>query len=154
MLASDSIKILSENRKARFNYHILDSFEAGIVLSGAEIKSIRAGGISLQEGYISPRNGELWLLGAHIKPYVFSPDKEYDPVQPRKLLMHKEEIKRLAGKVEQKGLTLVPLKIYLKRGRAKLEVALAQGKSAPDKRHDIKKKEADRDLARAIKGKR
>lgn len=150
----DGIKIISENRKARFNYHILDSFEAGVVLTGAEIKSIRSGGISLQEGYIRPQDGELWLLGVHIKPYTFSSEKEYDPVKPRKLLMRADEIKKLSGKVEQKGLTLVPLKVYLKKGRAKIEVALAQGKTAPDKRTDIKKKESDRELARAIKNKR
>lgn len=148
---SGGIKIISENRKARFDYHIVESFEAGIVLTGAEIKSIRAGGISLQESYVRPQNGELLLLGAHIKPYSHSANSEYDPVRPRKLLMHKVEIIKLQGKVEQKGLTLVPLKVYLKSGRAKIEIALAKGKSAPDKRHDIKDKEAKRDIARVMK---
>ncbi len=146
-----AIKIISENRKARFNYHIVESYEAGIVLTGAEIKSIRAGGISLQESYVRPQNGELLLLGAHIKPYSHSANAEYDPVRPRKLLMHKGEIVKLQSKVEQKGLTIVPLKVYLKSGRAKIEIGLAKGKSAPDKREDIKGKEAKRDMARALK---
>ncbi len=148
---SGGIKIISENRKARFNYHILENFEAGLVLSGAEIKSIRAGGISLQESYVRPSNGELLLLGAHIMPYEHSTNSEYDPVRPRKLLMHKVEILKLQVKVEQKGLTIVALKVYLKAGRAKIEIGLAKGKAAPDKREGVKDREAQRDIARVLK---
>lgn len=146
------IKIVSENRKARFNYHIVESFEAGIVLTGAEIKSIRSSGISLQESFILPKNGELLIVNAHIHPYSHAlGDKEYNPVRPRKLLMHKYEIEKLRGRVEQKGLTLIPLKLYLKNGRAKLEIALAKGKAGPDKREDIKERETKRELERALK---
>lgn len=150
--ADGPVKIISENRKARFNYHIIESFEAGLVLTGAEIKSIRATGISLQESFINPRNNELFLLNAHINPYSHAlGDKEYNPVRPRKLLMHKYEIMKLRGRVEQKGLTLVPLKLYLKNGRAKIEIALARGKAGPDKREDIKERETKRELERALK---
>lgn len=145
------IKILAENRKARFNYHIIESFEAGMVLTGSEIKSIRLGGLSLQESYVRPHHGELVLLGAHVKLYSHTSNPDYDPVRPKKLLMHKAEIVKLQGKVEQKGLTIVPLKVYLKNGRAKIEIGLAKGKDAPDKREDIKGRESKREMARALK---
>lgn len=145
------MKVIAENRKARFNYQIVETFEAGMVLTGAEIKSIRQGGISLQESYVAPYKGELFLLSAHIKPYSHTKDDLYDPVRRRKLLMHKKEISRLQGKVEQKGLTLIPLKVYLKNGRAKIELALAKGKAAPDKRDDIKDRQAKREIERAVK---
>lgn len=144
-------KIVCVNRKARFNYQILETFEAGLVLTGAEIKSVRKGEISLEESYIAPRNGELWLLNAHVKGYQFSDQAEYDPVRRRKLLMHKHEINKLTSRVEQKGLTLVPLQLYLRKGRAKLELALAKGKAAPDKRQTIKEREADREARRAMR---
>ncbi len=145
------IKILSENRKARFNYQILDTFEAGIVLTGAEIKSIRTDGISLGESYVRPDADALYLLNAHINPYKFSDQKDYNPLRQRKLLLHQQEIDKLRGRVEQRGLTIVPLKLYLKRGRAKLEIALARGKAAPDRRDDIKKRESNRELQRELK---
>lgn len=153
MAAVDSgIKIISENRKARFHYEIIEKFEAGIVLTGAEIKAMRETGISLQESFIRPAQGEMLLLNAHIKPYSHTArDIEYNPIRTRKLLMHKKEILHLQGKVEQKGLTIIPLKIYLKKGRAKLEIALARGKAGPDKREDIKDRESKRDLARVLK---
>ena len=152
--AEAGIKIISENRKVRAKYEILEKFEAGIVLTGAEIKSIRAGGISLNESYVRPESDAVYLLGAHIKPYSFSANTEYNPIRPRKLLLNKVEVDKLRGRVEQRGLTVVPLKCYLKRGFAKLEIALARGKDAPDRRDDIKRREADREIARATKGRR
>lgn len=148
---NEPIKILVQNKKARFNYEILDTFEAGIVLTGAEIKSVREGEVSIQESFIRPFAGELYWIGAHIQPYAFSSAKDYDPVRKRKLLLHKSEIHKLQGRVETKGLTIVPLKLYLKNGRAKLEIGLARGKAAPDKRDSIKKREATREMARAVK---
>ena len=152
MAAEDSgAKIISENRKARFNYQILDTFEAGIVLTGSEIKSIREGGVSIGESYVRPENSEMVILQMHIKPYSFNADKNYDPVRKRKLLLHKREIDQLRGSVEKKGLTIVPLKVYLKRGFAKVLIGLAKGKASPDKRDTIMKREADREASRAMK---
>ncbi|MCO6432392.1 MAG: SsrA-binding protein SmpB [Deltaproteobacteria bacterium] len=145
------VKVVAQNKKARFDYHIIETFEAGIVLTGAEIKSIRANGISLAESYIRPERDEVYLLNAHIKPYSFSSDKEFDPVRKRKLLLKKREIDKLRGRVEQKGLTIVPLSLYLKRGLAKLEIGLAKGKAAPDKRQTMKERESKRELDRALK---
>lgn len=144
-------KTVVSNRKARFEYSIEDRLEAGLVLTGSEIKSIREGGMSLEQSYVRPIKGELFLIGAHIKPYGFSTDKDYNPTRARKLLMHRAEINKFKGKVETKGYTLVPLSIYLKDGKAKLELALAKGKSAPDKRQSIKEKESKRQLSRAMK---
>jgi SsrA-binding protein len=152
-MADESFKILAENRKARFNYEILEKFEAGIVLSGAEIKSIRAGGISINEAYIRADERGAYLVGAHIAPYAFSANKEYDPIRARKLLLNMHEIHKLRGRSEEKGLTIVPLKVYLKRGYAKIEIALGRGKVAPDKRQDIKKREQDREASRAVRSK-
>ena len=146
-------KVIAVNRKARFDYHVIETFEAGLVLTGAEMKSIRGGGISLAESYIQPIRGELFLLNAHIPPYAHSGLKEYDPLRKRKLLMHLEEIDKLRGRVEQKGLTLVPLSLYLKRGYAKLELALVKGKAGPDKRQSIKERDSKRELARVMKSK-
>jgi SsrA-binding protein len=147
---SESVKIVSENRKARFDYHILERFEAGLVLTGAEIKSIRAGEVTVNEAYVRPQGGELFLLNAYIKPYSHSGDKDYDPRRPRKLLMNKREITKLIRELETAGTTIVPLDIHLKNGLAKLEIALGKGKAAPDKRQDIKKREAARDVAREM----
>ncbi|MCB0338526.1 MAG: SsrA-binding protein SmpB [Bdellovibrionales bacterium] len=146
-------KVVVENRKARFNYHILDTFEAGLVLQGWEVKSIRAGQANLSEGYIGPNHGELWLLGAHISPYKFTRQTELNPLRPRKLLLHKKEIDKLSGRVREKGLTIVPLKLYLKNGLIKIEIGLAKGKLAPDKRDTIKERDAKRELERAFRGK-
>lgn len=146
-----AIKIIALNKKAKFNYEILEKFEAGIVLSGNEIKSIRLGKINLSESYISPKNGELWLENAYINEYSHSSEKHYSPTRKRKLLMHRQEINKLTGRVEKKGLTIVPLSIYLKKGMAKLEVALARGKNAPDKRKTIKERELKREAERAMK---
>ena len=146
------MKVVSDNRKARFDYHLIEFFEVGVVLTGAEIKSIRQNGISIAESYVRAISGELFLLNAHIKPYSFSTDPSYDPIRERKLLMKKREIERLAGRVSQQGLTLVPVKLYFKRGIAKLEIALAKGKAAPDKRQDIKRREGEREIERYHRG--
>lgn len=153
-VADESVKIITQNRKARHDYHIIESFEAGIVLTGAEVKSIRNGGVSIAEGYIRPEGTELFLYGAHIQPYSHKgTPHEYQPTQRRKLLMHAQEIDRLTRRVNEKGLTLVALTLYFKKGRVKLELALAKGKASPDKRESIKKREAERDMARAMRGK-
>ena len=149
--ADESVKIIAVNKRARFDYHIIETFEAGMVLTGAEIKSIRAGGVSIAESYVSPARGEVFLLGANITLYSHSGLKEYDPIRKRKLLLHAHEIAKLQSKVGEKGYTIVPLKIYLKNGRAKIEIALAKGKDAPDKRQSIKAKEGKREIDRAMK---
>ncbi len=150
--APDSgIKIVNENRRARFDYYIVEAFEAGMVLTGAEIKSIRANGITIQGSYVKPLREELFLLGATIRPYKFNADPDYDPTRSRKLLLHKHQIHKLMQKSEQKGFTIVPLKVYLKGGLAKIEIALAKGKEGEDKRDVIHKREADRNIRRAMK---
>jgi SsrA-binding protein len=147
---TEAVKLVTTNKKARFDYHILETFEAGLVLTGAEIKSIRAGEITVNEAYVRPQGGELFLLNAYIKPYAHNGDREYDPLRPRKLLMHRREIAKLIRELETAGTTIVPLDIHLKNGRAKIEIALGKGKAAPDKRQDIKKREAARDVAREM----
>ena len=147
-----AIKIITVNRKARHDYHILETFEAGIVLTGGEIKSVRQGEINLAQSYVTSYGAELFLVGAHINPYKFTSDPDYDPIRKRKLLLKKTELHKLISRVETKGLTIVPLQLHLKRGYAKLEIALAKGKDAPDKRQAIKGREAGREMARAIKG--
>ena len=145
-------RVLAMNRKARFEFEILETLEAGLVLTGAEVKSIRAGNLNLAESYIRPKAGELFLIGAHISAYTHSGIKEYDPIRPRKLLLKKSEIMRLKSKVEQKGLTIVALDVHLSRGYAKLLIALARGKSAPDKRRTTQEREQKREVARVLKG--
>ena len=147
---TDAHKIVAANRKARFDYHIGETFEAGLVLTGAEIKSIRQGEITIGEAYVRPERGELFLLNAYIKPYSHSGDKEYDPRRSRKLLMHKREIAKLIRELETKGTTIVPLQLYLKNGLAKLDIGIGIGKAAPDKRQDIKKREGQREIAREM----
>lgn len=145
-------KIIVLNKKARFDYHILETIEAGIVLTGAEIKSIRQGKVSIQESFIGPYADALYLYNANIAKYAYDTDVRYDPVRPRKLLLNRSEINKLRGRVEQKGMTIVPLELYLKRGIAKLEIALAKGKNAPDKRDATKEREQKRELDRVKKG--
>lgn len=147
----NGIKIILVNKKARFNYHLLEAMEVGMVLTGAEIKSIREGKINLQESFVQAKLGELYLHGAHISPYSHSTDTSYNPTKTRKLLAHKDQIIKLQTTVDRKGLTIVPTKIYLKRGRAKLEIALARGKDAPDKRKTIKDREMKKRAQRAVK---
>jgi SsrA-binding protein len=142
---------VARNPKATHDYHILDTWECGIVLTGTEVKSLRTGKASIKEAYARLRNGEVFLDGMNITPYEQGNRYNHDPVRTRKLLLHRREIEKLIGAVEQKGLTLVPLELYFKNGRAKVELALARGKEVRDKRRDIAKREADRDMQRALK---
>ncbi len=146
-----AIKTVATNRKAYHNYLIGDRIEAGIVLAGTEIKSIRAGRVSLGEAYVRPEAGELWLLNAHIARYEAGSYLSHEPRRPRKLLLHSKQIGTLTSKVQEKGLTLVPLKLYIKGNIAKVEVALAKGKKLYDKRESIIRRETEREMARAIK---
>ncbi|MEA5418865.1 SsrA-binding protein SmpB [Spirulina sp. CCNP1310] len=149
---SEGIKIISDNRKARFLYEILDTYEAGIELVGTEVKSIRAGRVNLRDGYGLMRNGEAWLLNVHISPYEASGDYfNHDPRRTRKLLLKKQEINKLIGKLEQEGLTLVPLKLYFKRGWVKVALGLGKGKKLHDKRETVKKREDEREIRRTMK---
>ncbi|HIK28842.1 MAG: SsrA-binding protein SmpB [Oscillatoriaceae bacterium SKW80] len=149
---SPGLKILSDNRQARFLYEILDTYEAGIELKGTEVKSIREGKVNLRDGYVLIRNGEAWLINVHISPYGKASNYfNHDPRRTRKLLLHKREIRKLIGKVEQQGLTLVPLKMYLKGSWVKIEIALARGKKLHDKREDERRREDKRDIERAMK---
>ena len=147
------MKIIAENRKARHDYIIEESFEAGIVLTGTEVKSMRGGRINLKDSYAQIENGELFLHGMHISPYEQGNIFNVDPLRSRKLLMHKKEIMRLLGKVQTDGLTLVPLKAYFDRDKVKSELALVRGKKLYDKRQKKKKKSAKREIDRALKEK-
>jgi len=147
-----TIKTSATNRKAYHNYHIGDSLEAGIVLTGTEIKSIRAGRVSLADAYVKPEAGELWLLNAHIARYDAGSYMSHQPTRPRKLLLHRKQIDSLTGKVKERGFTLLPLRLYIKDSLAKVEVALARGKRLYDKREAIARHDADREIERAIKG--
>ncbi|MBD2306119.1 SsrA-binding protein SmpB [Chroococcidiopsis sp. FACHB-1243] len=152
MSDNDGYKVLSDNRKARFLYDILETYEAGLQLMGTEVKSIRAGKLNLQDGYALIRNGEAWLINVHISPYTSSSQYfNHDPRRTRKLLLHRQEIRKLIGKVEQQGLTLVPLKLYLKRGLVKISIGLAKGKKLHDKREDLKRRQDQREIQRAMK---
>ena len=146
-----AIKTVATNRKAYHNYHIQDSVEAGIVLTGTEIKSIRAGRVSLSDAYVRPEGGELWLLNAHIARYEAGSYLSHEPKRPRKLLLHGKEIDSLTSKVLEKGFTLVPTRVYIKGNIAKVEVALAKGKKLYDKRDSIIRRETEREMERAIK---
>ncbi len=137
-----------DNRRARHEFHILESLEAGIALTGTEIKSIRAGGITLNQAYARVRDGELWLLGMHVPAYKQGSFSNVEPDRPRKLLLHKEQIARLGGRASEKGLTLVPLRLYFTRGKAKIEIGLARGKKLWDKRADTAKRDVQREIAR------
>lgn len=149
-----AIKTITTNRKAFHNYHLQDSVEGGIVLTGTEIKSIRAGRVNLVDAYIKPEGGELWLLNAHIARYEASSYMNHEPLRPRKLLLHRKEIDALTRKVAERGLTLVPTRLYIKDSRAKVEVALARGKKLYDKRETLMRRETDREMAREVKGRR
>lgn len=146
-----SERTVATNRKARHDYHIVESFEAGIVLTGSEIKSIRAGRVNLRDSYAIVRDGELWLINSHIAPYDPASRQNHEPRRNRKLLMHRHQINRLAGQVQERGYTLIPLRMYLRGGRAKIELALARGKRQYDKRETIAKREANRQIERALK---
>ncbi len=146
------IKIVAKNRKASHEYFLLDTYEAGLVLQGSEIKSIRAGQISLAEAYVQVDGSEAWLMDAHIAPYAQASIYNHEPRRPRKLLLHKVEIRRLWNEVRKKGVTIIPTKVYLKEGRAKVEIALAKGKKLYDKREAIAKRDLQREMER--KGRR
>ena len=145
------IKTVATNRKAYHNYHVGESIEAGIALNGSEIKSVRAGRVSLGDAYVKPEGGEMWLLNAHIARYEASSYMSHEPTRPRKLLLHRKEIKNLSSKVAEKGLTLIATKLYLKGSIAKVEIALAKGKKLYDKRESISRRDAERELARTAK---
>lgn len=147
-------KVVAVNRKARHDYIIEESYEAGIVLTGTEIKSIRAGKINLQDSFARVDGEEVWVQNVHISPYEAGNRYNVEPRRPRKLLLHRREISRLLGKVQQKGLTLIPLSVYLKGGRAKVEVGLARGKRDYDRREDIAKRTAERDVQREMSERR
>ncbi|MDX1600596.1 MAG: SsrA-binding protein SmpB [Anaerolineales bacterium] len=149
-MAEGNIKIVARNRKARHEYFIEDTYEAGIVLRGTEIKSVRAGQVSLQEAYVAMERGEAWLLGAHIAPYDPASDMNHDPTRPRKLLLTRKQLDTLSQLVQQRGYTIVPLSMYLTHGLAKLEIATARGKRKYDKRRKIKEREAQRQIERAL----
>lgn len=145
-------KTISENRRARHEYHIIETYEAGIALSGTEVKSLRAGKANLQDSFARVDNGEMMLHNMHISPYEQGNRFNHEPKRTRRLLMHKQEIMRLFGKAREKGLALIPLKVYFNpRGKIKVELALAQGKKSYDKRHDIAERDAKRDMDRAMR---
>ena len=149
---SDAHQSIATNRRARYEYEVLDKVEAGIALVGPEVKSLRAGKANLGDAYGIIRGGELWLHNLHISPYDAASRENPEPRRARKLLLHKREISRLAGKVQERGLTLVPLSLYWKGGRAKVELALVRGKRQYDKREAIRQRETDRDLQRTMRG--
>ena len=146
-------RVLAQNRRARYQFFIEETFEAGIALQGTEVKSIRLGRASLIDSYARVENGELFLFEMHISPYTHGSSFNHDPLRPRKLLMHRREINRLAGYVQEKGYTLIPLSLYLKDGRVKVELALAKGKKAYDKRRAIAERDARREMERNLKDK-
>ncbi len=145
------IKIVAENRKARHDFTIVDQYEAGIMLTGTEVQSMRLGKVNLKDSYAKVKNGEVWLHQVHINPYPFAYFNNHDPLRVRKLLLHKREIMRLYAKVNEQGHTLVPLRIYFKKGKAKVVIALAKGKREFDKRHSIREREQKREVDRARK---
>ena len=148
---SGRVKIVASNRRARRNYTILDTYEAGLVLLGSEVKSLRDGRMELKDSYGDIRRGEAYLVGAHIGPHGFSRDGGHEPERERKLLLHRREIDRIAGAIAEKGLTLVPLQVYFKDGKAKVELALARGKTTVDIRHTLRDREHAREMERAAR---
>lgn len=148
---SGHIRVVATNRRARRNYSILDTYEAGMVLLGSEVKSLRAGKLELKDSYADIRGGEAYLVGAHISPYDFAREGGHDPERERKLLLHRREIDRMASAVAEKGLTLVPLQVYFKDGKAKVELGLAKGKTGVDKRRTLRDREHAREMERATR---
>ncbi len=147
----DRFMDVAKNKKARFEYEILETIEAGIVLRGTEVKSVRQKKVSIQESYARIKDGEAYIIGMTISPYEMGNQFNHEPARERKLLLHRQELKRLTGKLKEKGLTLVPLKIYFKNGKVKILLGLGKGKTTYDKRKTIQKREADRELQRAVK---
>lgn len=150
----DNQRVISENRRARHEYHILDTLECGIVLVGSEVKTLREGRVSIEEAYARVKDGEVWLVGCDIPEYPQASRFNHPPRRPRKLLLHRREIKRFAGRAFERGLTLVPLKLYFKSGRAKVLLGLCRGKQLHDKRESMKKAQAQRDIRRAMRRQR
>ena len=150
----DAQKNIAENRKAFHDYHILETFEAGIVLVGTEVKAIREGSANLRDSFARVEDGEVWLYNVHINPYSHRGYSDHEPTRRRKLLLHRQEIRKLIGKTVEKGLTLVPTRLYFKSGHVKVALALARGKQAHDKRETIKRREADRETRAAVKERR
>ncbi len=148
------IKVIATNRRARHDYDIVDEWEVGLVLSGSEIKSLRAGKANLKDSFAHIRDGEMWLVNAYIGPYSFARQGGHEPERTRKLLMHRHQIDRIAGALAEKGLTLVPMRLYLKEGKAKLQLGLGKGKRTIDKRADLRKREHDREMERARRRRR
>jgi SsrA-binding protein len=146
--ASDGTKLIVSNRKARHEYEVLETWEAGMVLQGTEVKALRQGRANLQDSFARIDGGELWLYNLHISPYEHGNRFNHDPLRPRKLLLHTRELRKLLGQVEQKGLTLVPLDLHFRRGVAKVTLALARGKKLHDKRDDLKRRDAEREMQR------
>lgn len=151
-MAEEKIKVIAENRKARHDYSILEAYEAGVELTGTEVKSLRAGRVNLKDSYAQVINGELFLEGVHISPYEQGNRYNVDPLRRRRLLMHKREILKLYGQIKQEGLTLVPLKLYFSRGKVKVEIAKCKGKKLYDKRDSAASKDAKREIERAFRG--
>ena len=149
--SDEGVKIVAENRKARHNYELLDRFEAGLVLLGTEVKSAREGRVNLKDSYASVRDGELFLLQCHISPYSHAHYENHDPLRPRKLLLHRREMRRLVVKITERGLTLVPTRIYFRGGRLKVELALARGKAVHDRRAAARERDLDREVKAALK---
>ncbi len=144
-------RLVTENRKARHDYHILETWEAGVALLGTEVKAIREGRVNLRDSYAKVDNGEVWMMNVHISPYSHRGSSDHQEMRQRKLLLHAHEIRKMVGKVQEKGLTLVPLDLYFKKGRIKVTLALAKGKQAHDKRETIRKREVDRETRAAVK---
>jgi SsrA-binding protein len=143
--------VITDNRKARHDYHLLETFEAGLALSGTEVKAMREGRVNLRDSYCRLEGGEAWLVGAHVGQYSHSGYGVHDPVRPRKLLLHRTELNKLIGKTTERGLTVVPLRLYFKKNRVKLSIALARGKKTFDKRETIRRREAERETRAAVK---
>ncbi|MEW6388669.1 MAG: SsrA-binding protein SmpB [Thermodesulfobacteriota bacterium] len=150
-MTEERLKIICRNRKAYFDYTIDGLYEAGMVLKGTEVKSLRLGKANIEDAYARFRDGEVFLYNAHISPYPHAAGENHEPTRPRKLLLHRQELKRLAGKVQERGYTLIPLKLYFKAEHAKVELALARGKKKADKRETIRRREEQRELERARK---
>jgi SsrA-binding protein len=148
---SERDRVVATNRRARHEYEILETLEAGLVLRGTEVKSLRDGQVNFKDSYATVRNGEAWLRGCHISPYSHGTDANHEPERDRKLLLHKREITKIAGKSAEKGLTVVPLKIYFKQGRIKIEIGLARGKKLHDKRAALRERETQREMDKAAR---
>lgn len=150
-MAKESMKLVANNKKAYHDYFVDEKYEAGLVLHGTEVKSLRMGKCSIKEAFVRIENGEVWVYGMHISPYEMGNIFNKDPLRPKKLLLHKSEINKLLGKIKEKGITLVPLSVYFKDGRAKIEIGLCRGKKLYDKRQDIAKKDQKREAEREFK---